>query len=202
MTEEANPTAENQTSEQPAETPEKAAEPVIPKHRFDEVNKAKKEAEKELNKLRTDQQQREEERAQSQGEYQELAEKRQKKIDGLQKEMTDLREQMVRDRRYRAWVGGASSSIKSGAIGDAFDMITEDEWATVNEEDENSIRMLAQNLAERKEYLAASPVGAGSGGSKNPVMGLAANKTGSGAKTNTQGSRPTMHFKKSRPLWK
>ncbi len=116
--------------------------------------------------------------------------------------MTELREQMVRDRRYRSWVTGASSSIKSGAIGDAFDMITEDEWATVNEEDENSIRMLAQNLAERKEYLAASPVGAGSGGSKNPVMGLAANKTSSGAKTNTQGSRPTMHFKKSRPLWK
>jgi hypothetical protein len=107
---------------------------------------------------------------------------------------------MVRDRRYRAWVSGASGAIKPAAIGDAFDMVTEDEWATVNEEDENSIRMLAQNLAERKEYLAAGPIGAGSGGSKKPVYGLQTNNNG--VKTSTQGSRPTMHFKKQRPTWK
>jgi hypothetical protein len=210
MTEPQNTNAQN-SQDNPAErsTNREFDTENVPKHRFDEVNKAKKHAEAELASLRNEQQTREEETAKSQGEYQQLAEKRQKKIDSLSKEIGDLKSQIVRDRRFRAWVTGASGAIKPVAIEDAFDMITEDEWATVNEDDEESMRMLAQNLANRKEYLSAGPMGAGSGGSKRPVMGLGSNRdTGSGATKNgvtitgTQGSRPTMHFKKQRPSWK
>ncbi len=210
MTEQAQETITPEGNNTPQDTPQDTSqdtsqkqEPSIPKHRFDEVNKAKKQAETELSKLRNEQQQREEETAKNQGEYQQLAEKRQKTIDTLKQEVSDLKTQMVRDKRYRAWVAGASGAIKTAALGDAFEMVTEDEWATVNEDDENSIRMLAQNLAERKEYLAAGPIGAGSGGSKKPVYGLGSNNSSNnGVKTSTQGSRPTMHFKKQRPSWK
>jgi hypothetical protein len=183
-----------------------------PEYRLDELNRKRKAAEdraktaeQRLQQLERSQQEQEENRAQAQGEYQQLAEKRQKKIDTLNQEVQSLKSQMVRDRRYRAWVAGASGSIKPAAIGDAFDMITEDEWATVNEDDENSVRMLAQNLAERKEYLSAGPIGAGSGGSKRPVMGLGSNNNSNnkdGVKIGATGSRPTMHFKKQRPSWK
>jgi hypothetical protein len=178
----------------------------VPKHRFDEVNKARKDAESELQRLRDEQQTREEATAKSQGEYQQLAEKRQKKIDSLNQEVQTLKGQMVRDRRFRAWVAGASGAIKPVAIEDAFDMITDDEWATVNEDDENSVRMLAQDLASRKEYLSAGPMGAGSGGSKRPVYGLASTNAKisgtDGVTISTQGSRPTMHFKPPKPSWK
>jgi hypothetical protein len=187
----------------------------VPEYRLQELNQKKKAAEdrakaaeQKLEQVERAQQQHEEDTAKSQGEYQQLAEKRQKKIDSLSKEIGDLKSQIVRDRRFRAWVTGASGAIKPVAIEDAFEMITEDEWATVNEDDEESMRMLAQNLAGRKEYLSAGPMGAGSGGSKRPVMGLGSNRDTSAATKNgvtitgTQGSRPTMHFKKQRPSWK
>lgn len=191
-------TQQSQRAEPTSET-QRSQEPQIPKFRFDEVNKAKRQAESELKKLKDEQQRREEERAQSQGEYQQLAEKRQKKIESLTNEVQELKGQMVRDRRYRTWVSVASNHIKPGAIGDAFDMVTEEEWNSIDEEDENAVKMLAQNLSERKDYLSNSPIGSGSGGSKHSVFGLNSNN---GEKSGTRGSRPTMQFKKPRPLWK
>jgi DNA repair exonuclease SbcCD ATPase subunit len=183
------------------DTRQERSEPSIPKHRFDQVNKAKKEAEQELQRIRNEIQSREEQQAQAQGEYQQLAEKRQKKIDSLQAEVQSLKNQITRDRRYRAWTASATQSIKPAALGDAFDMITDDEWDTINIDDENAVKMLADNLAERKEYLALSPVGNGSGGSGRPVFGLKSNQGNSGKSVQT-GTRKTLHFEKKRPSWK
>lgn len=173
-------------------------EPAIPKSRFDEVNRRMKEAEKKAQELETANQQRDEERAQSQGEFQQLAEKRQKKIDTLTEEVTDLKSQIVRDKRYRSFVGAASGIVLSEAYDDAFSMITEDEWSSANEDDVNSVRMLAQSIAERKSYLAAGPRGSGSGGSARPVFGAVAANGGS-----SQGDgRKPFQFKSTQKHWK
>ncbi len=187
---------------------EQKREHMIPKGRFDEEAKRRKEAERKLTEIEQVQQQREEERAQAQGEYQQLAEKRQKKIDSLQKEISDLKNQITRDSRYRVWTAAAAGVVRPNAISDAFDMVSEDEWSTVNLDDDASVRRVAQDLIDRKDYLAASPTGAGSRGSSNPVMGLKSNggkvnlPEGSGVEVGSLGSRPTLHFKKSRKHWK
>lgn len=187
-----------QPQEQPAEEQPRRQEHMIPKHRFDDVSRRAKEAEKRLQTLEGEQQQREEERASQQGEYQQLADKRQKKVEQLQARVQELEGQMVRDRRYRSFVSAASGTILPEAFDDAFSMLTDDEWGGVNDEDENGVRMLAQNLAERKPYLAASPRGSGSGGSRQPVFGL---QSGNGGGQNGSGVRP-LQFAKPQKHWK
>ena len=179
------------------------ADMQVPKYRFDEVAKRAREAEKQLAKVQQDQQQREEQQAQQQGEWQKVAEKRQSKIDQANARIQELENQIVRDKRFRAWTQGAAGTIRSDALGDAFEYVTEDEWSTVNEDDENSIRMLAQGLAERKSFLAGGPVGAGSGGSSRPVMGLSSNRDVSDNRNNTlsSGRQTFAGFKNKRKHW-
>ncbi len=177
----------------------------VPKYRLDQESKARKEAEKELNQLRTQQQQREEEQATKQGEWQSVAEKRQAKIDQANTRIQELESQIVRDKRFRAWTQAASGIIRSEAMSDAFDKyLGEDDWSTVNEDDENSVRMLAQGLAERRNYLSAGPVGAGSGGSSRPVLGLSSNREVNDKRTTqlSSGRQTFAGFKKKRSHWK
>lgn len=194
---------EQETTQETTETQETAQEtrpePSVPKHRFDELNQRMKAAEKKAKDLENAEEQRQLDKAQSVGEYQEVIKKKDKRIETLTRELHEERAGRSRDKRYRAWTEVAPSLIKANAISDAFNMITDDEWAAINEDDENSVKMLAQNLAERKEYLAAGPIGSGSRGSGQPVFGLQTNNKG---KQGTQTGRPTMHFKKSRPSWK
>jgi hypothetical protein len=185
-------------------------EQFVPRDRFDNVNKAKNEAEKKLQQIEEARQREEEERASSAGEHQKVLEKLREQLKREKENVQTLKSQMVRDERYRAWVAVASAHIRPNAIGDAFGMVTEDEWNSVNVDDENSVRMLAQNLAERKEYLQSQPMGAGARGANTPVFGLTSNNTSRNAKvevggsslTHTQGGRATIHFKKNRPGWK
>ncbi len=189
---------QNQGNEQPQEQPreeQRRQEPSIPKHRFDEVSKRAKDAEARLQKLEAEQQQRDEQQAQAQGEYQQLAEKRQKKIDQLNSRVQELENQIVRDKRYRSFVSAANGTILPEAYDDAFSMLTEDEWASVNEDDENGVRMLAQGLAERKPYLAAAPRGSGSGGSRQPVFGIASNNGKQVGTKTFQFKTPPKHWK-------
>jgi hypothetical protein len=222
VTEANNTEAQTETTEQakPAPTPRQrtptvegtgADEPTIPKHRYDEVNKRLKAAEKELGTIKQEQEQKQEQQAQQQGEWQQVAEKRQKKIDSLSQKVADLENQIVTDRRFRAWTQGANGIIRSDAIGDAFEYITEDEWQTVNEDDENSIRMLAQGLAERKSFLAGGPIGSGSGGSSRPVFGGSSNNVPSNRSVSDNRSdqhtrtlssgRQRMNFNKNKRHW-
>jgi hypothetical protein len=198
---EANNTESNteSTEQKPTPKPQRtpvvegtgADEPTIPKHRYDEVNKRAKAAEKELARIQQEQEQKQEQQAQQQGEWQQVAD--------------------VTDRRFRAWTQGANGIIRSDAIGDAFEYITEDEWQTVNEEDENSIRMLAQGLAERKSFLAGGPIGSGSGGSSRPVFAGSSNNVPSNRSVSDNRSdqhtrtlssgRQRMNFNKNKRHW-
>lgn len=168
---------QEQTAEQSEETrPEpRREEPAIPKSRFDEVNRRMKDAEKKAQDMETAQSQREEQQAQAQGEYQKLAEKRGEALVNKDARIKELENQIVTDKRYRSFVSAANGTILPEAFDDAFSMLTSDEWASVNEDDENGVRMLAQGLADRKPYLAAAPRGSGSGGSRRPVFGLESN---------------------------
>jgi len=181
------------------------AEGPVASWRLREETQKRKEAEKELNQLRTQQQQREEEQATKQGEWQTVAEKRQAKIDQANTRIQELESQIVRDKRFRAWTQAASGIIRSEAMSDAFDKyLGEDDWSTVNEDDENSVRMLAQGLAERRNYLSAGPVGAGSGGSSRPVLGLSSNREVDDKRTTqlSSGRQTFAGFKKKRSHWK
>lgn len=181
----------------------------VPEYRLEELNRKKKDAEKrakeaetKLQKLETEQQQAEEQRASQQGEYQQLAEKRQKKIDQLNTRVQELENQIVQDKRYRSFVSASNGTILPEAFDDAFSMLTDDEWSSVNEDDENGVRMLAQGLAERKPYLAAAPRGSGSGGSRQPVFGSGATRQlGNGSVDNKAGARP-FQFKAPQKHWK
>lgn len=182
-----------------------ASDVQVPKYRFDEVSKRAKEAEKELNKLRTDNQQREEQAAQQKGEWEQVAKKRQDKIDSLNNRVKELENQIVRDKRFRAWTQGASGVIRSDALSAAFEDVSDEEWQTVSEEDENSVRMLAQGLVERRPWFAGDRIGAGSGGSSRPVLGLSSNKNNVEDKRTTtlsSGRQTFAGFKKKRSHWK
>lgn len=164
-------TQEQQTESQPENNEQtRREEPTIPKGRFDEVNRRMKAAEKKAADMEQAQTQREEQQAQAQGEYQKLAEKRGEALTQKDARIKELEDQIVTDKRYRSFVSAANGTILPEAFDDAFSMLTEDEWSSVNEEDENGVRMLAQGLADRKPYLAAAPRGSGSGGSRQPVF--------------------------------
>jgi hypothetical protein len=195
-----------QASSQPETTRESTTQQSdvqVPKYRFDEVSKRAKDAEKRLQQLEQQNQQREEEAATKQGEWQTVAEKRLTKLDQANARIKELENQIVRDKRFRAWTQGASGIIRSDALGDAFEYVTEDEWSTVNEEDVNSVQMLAQGLAERKSFFAGGPVGAGSGGSSRPVLGLSSNKNVDDKRTTqlSSGRQTFAGFKNKRKHW-
>ena len=194
-----DPSTNPQPQDQPNDPPAGGGgggEPAIPKSRFDEINRRMKAAEKRAQELEQAQQQRDDQQAQAQGEYQKLAEKRGEALKKRDERIKELENQIVRDKRYRAFVSASNGTILPEAYDDAFSMLTEDEWASVNEDDENGVRMLAQGLAERKPYLAASPRGSGSGGSRQPVYGLNSNNNQNGS-----GVRP-IQFAKAQRHWK
>lgn len=153
------------------ETPqEQRQDATVPSSRLREETAKRKEAERKLQELESERQRQEEERAQNQGEYQKLAEKRAETIKQKDARIKELEGQIVRDRRYRSFVGASGGMILPDALDDAFAMLTDDEWASVDDSDAGAVKMLAQNLADRKPYLAAGPRGAGSGGSSRPVF--------------------------------
>lgn len=174
------------------------AEHMVPKGRFDEINRRMQAAEKKAQEIESAQTQREEEQAQTQGEYKKLADKRAETLKQKDGRIKELEKQMIRDQRYRAFVTAASGTIIPEAFDDAFSMLTDDEWTSANESDENSVRMLAQNLAERKPFLADGPRGTGSGGSGRQVFGLTSNN----AKGEKQGEgRKAFQFKRQQRHW-
>lgn len=151
----------------------------VPSSRLREETRKRREAEQKLQQIEAERTQQEEERQKSQGEYQKLADKRAKTIEQKEARIKELETQITRDRRYRAFVGASSGLILTEALDDAFSMLTEDEWASVTDDDEGAVKMLAQNLADRKPYLAAGPRGAGSGGSSRPIFRNNSNGGGS-----------------------
>ncbi len=175
-------------------------EHMVPKGRFDEINRRMQAAEKKAQEIESAQQQREEEQAQTQGEYKKLADKRAESLKQKDGRIKELEAQMVRDRRYRAFVTAASGTIIPEAFDDAFSMLTDDEWSSANESDENSVRMLAQNLAERKPFLADGPRGTGSGGSGRQVFGLTSNNSKASGKKDGEG-RKAFDFKRQQRHW-
>lgn len=197
---------QEQTQEQTQDTSQEQTqgnqqqEHMVPKGRFDEINRRMQAAEKKAQEIESAQAQREEEQAQTQGEYKKLADKRAETLKQKDGRIKELETQMIRDRRYRAFVTAASGTIIPEAFDDAFSMLTDDEWSSANESDENSVRMLAQNLAERKPFLADGPRGTGSGGSGRQVFGLTTNNSqGSGDKQG-EGHKP-FHFKRQQRHW-
>lgn len=204
--------SESQTQEQPQEQTQtqdaassrqqgtQTQEHMVPKGRFDEINRRMQAAEKKAQDIESAQQQREEEQAQTQGEYKKLADKRAETLKQKDGRIKELETQMIRDRRYRAFVTAASGTIIPEAFDDAFSMLTDDEWASANESDENSVRMLAQNLAERKPFLADGPRGTGSGGSGRQVFGLTANNSKSSGDKQGEG-RKAFTFKRQQRHW-
>lgn len=191
---------------------EESREKYVPRSRFDEVNTKKAEADRrardaeaKLQQLESEREQQQEERASKQGEYQQLAEKRQKKIDALQTELNQVKAQWTEERRRNTWNEAAQGVIKGNAIKDAFLFLSEDELSALDEGDTEGYKRLAQNLVEVRDYLGAEGArGAGSGGSRVPVAGLASNQNG-GANGGQQGSgrQPLFHNpSKRRRLWK
>ncbi len=193
--------AREQTREQDRAPQEsQSAERMVPKGRFDEVNRRMQAAEKKAKEMESAQAQREEEQAQTQGEYKQLADKRAQSLKQKDERIKELETQMVRDRRYRAFVAAASGTIIPEAFDDAFSMLTDDEWSSANESDENSVRMLAQNLAERKPFLSDGPRGTGSGGSGRQVFGLASNSSRAPGDKQGEG-RKAFNFKRQQRHW-
>ena len=160
--------AQSQTQER--QTQQQDNEPRIPKHRLDEESRKRREAEQKLQQYEQERQQQEEQNAQQQGEYQKLAETRKNKLDKAEARIKELENQIVTGERYRTFAKAAQGVIIPDAVDDAFSMLSEDEFNNADTSDENSYRMLAQNLAERKPYLADGMRGAGSGGSARPVL--------------------------------
>jgi primosomal protein N' len=144
----------------------------VPSWRHREETRKRQQAERALKDLQDQQAKHEEEQASKQGEWQQVAEKRKETIAKKDARIKELESQIVRDKRFRAWTQAASGTIRPDALGDAFDFVAEEEWRATNEDDENSVRALAEGLAERKPYLGTGVVGAGSGGSSRPVMGI------------------------------
>ncbi len=176
----------------------------IPKYRFDEMNRRAVEAEKRIETFEQAEEKRQTEEAEATGEFHEVLQRKNQELNDAKAEITRLKNREVRDKRFRAWTQGAAGTIRSDAMGDAFEYITEDEWKMVNEEDENSVKMLAQGLAERKSFLAGGSVGAGSGGSSRPVMGLSSNREVNDKRTTqlSSGRQTFAGFKKKRSHWK
>lgn len=164
-------------------------------HRFEDVNRRMQEAERKAAEMEAAQQQREEEAAQQQGEYQKLAETRKNKLETAENRIKALEAQIVRDERYRAFVGGSQGVILPEALDDAFEMITEEEFKSVQPGDEGGFRMLAQNLADRKPYLADGARGAGSRGSDKPVFLQGSRQEGGSGRKNMKFNSRKRHFK-------
>jgi hypothetical protein len=190
---------------------ERQREAYVPRDRFDDVNNKKseaerraREAEQRLQQMEAEREQQQEQRAQAQGEWQQVAEKRLKTIQQRDARIKELEAQIVRDRRYRAFVTGSSGLILGEALDDAFAMVSDDEWKSVDDQDPEAVRTLAQSLAERKPYLSAGQVrGAGSGGSKTPVLGHAGSPNGQQRQnTATVGGRQVMFKGNRRRPWK
>lgn len=175
----------------------------VPKWRLDEVAQEKKALEARLKEFETAEERRETERAEKTGEYTQVIQKKDKKIESLQRERDEARLELVNYKRYRTWVDAASGVVKAGALRDSFGMIDEDEWSGVDEEDENAVRALAQSLVERKEYLAENSIGAGSGGSSRPLGTRLPRESGNGSGPSVLSSgRTTFNFGPKRSHWK
>jgi chromosome segregation ATPase len=213
--------AENENTPQPDNAPaENAAEEQrrkgitrpfntddVPEYRLEELNRKKKEAEQRakdaearLRQIESEREQQQEERAQQQGQYQEIAEKRQKKIEKLEAELKQTREAWTEERRRNTWNRAAQGVVKPTAVQDAFLFLSEEDLSGVDDGDEAAFKKLAENLVEVRDYLAADgPRGAGSGGSRHPVLG-SEEKPGT-----RQSARPTQLIpakRAKRPSWK
>jgi flagellar biosynthesis GTPase FlhF len=196
--------AETDQQDQGSNTPENTPEPessssseqrekYIPRDRFDDVNKQKSQAERQrtqaekrardaeekLRQYETQQEQQQEDRQQRQGEYQELAAKRQRKIEKLEAELNTVKGQWTEERRRNTWNKAAQGIVKPNAIPDAFLFLSDDELSNIDEGDIEGYKQLANNLIEVRDYLAADGVrGAGSGGSRIPVVGNTGSSNG------------------------
>jgi hypothetical protein len=208
-------TSESTTEQAQDTTSSDERSKYIPRDRFDDVNKQKsqaerqraqaekraREAEERLRQHESQQEQQQEERQQRQGEYQELAQKRQRKIEKLEAELKTVKAQWTEERRRNTWNKAAQGIVKSNAIPDAFLFLSDDELSGIDEGDIEGYKTLANNLVEVRDYLAADGIrGAGSGGSRSPVIG----NVGGGNGAQSSGGRDIIFHnprKRKRP-WK
>lgn len=163
-------TEEQRSTEQRSERREPQEQNVVPSHRLREETEKRRQAEQRLQELEQKETEREEKSAKEQGEWQQVAEKRQEKVQRLEKELADLKAQVTRDARHRAFSRAANGILLSEAVDDAFEMLSEEDLKDASLEDENSWTALAQRIAERKPYLADGVRGSGSGGSGRPAL--------------------------------
>jgi hypothetical protein len=173
--------------------------PMIPKGRWDETNREKKELAAKLEAIHAEREREAEERAKKQGEYQSLADKYKKQAETEKQRRLEIESSWTRERRLNVWSRASSGIIKAEAMADAFSMLDETDFENVSEEDEAGFKRLAESLADRKPYLADGPRGAGSGGSKSPV--LVGGQSSNGQQKVLGGRQPLLHGRK-RPSWK
>lgn len=174
---------------------------MIPKGRFDQINKERRELADRLAKLEGEQEAQAEERAKKQGEYQQLADKYKKQAVAEKEKRQQIEANWTRERRRNVWNRAASGIIKAEAISDAFDMLNETDFANIDEQDEAGFTRLAEQQAELRPYMADGPRGAGSGGSRSPVLAVG-NSAGPDKRTPGSKHRPLFENSTRRPSWK
>lgn len=173
--------------------------PMIPKGRWDEINKAKNELASQLAEIEAEREREAEERAKKQGEYQSLADKYKKQAETEKQKRQEIESSWTRERRLNVWGRASSGIIKPEAMVDAFSMLDETDFANVSEEDEAGFKRLAESLADRKPYLSDGPRGSGSGGSKSPVLGSPTSPNG---QVRLGDGRQPLLKGRRRPAWK
>lgn len=172
---------------------------MIPKGRFDQINKERRELADRLAKLEGEQEAQAEERAKKQGEYQQLADKYKKQAQTEKEKRQQVEANWTRERRLNVWNRAASGIIKAEALADAFSMLSESDFSNVDEEDEAGFKRLAEQQAELRPYMADSPRGAGSGGSRSPVLGSPG--TPNGKSGGASSAKHQAIFKRNNRAW-
>ncbi len=161
-----------------------ADENTIPKHRLDQESEKRKAAEQALKDLQAEHgnleskiADLERKQAEQDSDYKKLYEDEQKKVQRLQGKLSetegtvkDLRTEALRKDQRATFFEAAQGVLRPEAIGDAFAMLPADDLDATDAANADAFKKMAQDLAERKTYLADSPRGAGSGGSDRQVV--------------------------------
>lgn len=154
MSEETTTTTPEATPATSAETvnTDKPVEQTIPKSRFDQVNKAKQDAEAELAKLRKAQEDAEKAKLQEQGRIQELYEAEQKKATQLEQRLNEL-QTTIRRNSIKSAVEAEARKANFAAPEDAYLFLDLDSIETDDNGNPKGVDKLVADLAKSKSYL-------------------------------------------------
>lgn len=148
-------------------------EPQIPKSRFDEETKKRREAEDKLAKIEADRKKKEDEDLAKRGEFETLAKQR-------EEELTNYKQsQILKDKRNALKMAG----IEAGTVDkEALAQLADLEQITVDDDgnvDESSVKALVDKMKEEKPYLF------GEGGEGNTNIGSRGGAPANGNQTKT-----------------